>query len=241
MIQLPRLTGDLFAAPERPLEDLSAGLRDHFIRLKAYPHGGAFAGIIATTDALMVRWNAAELGINTGQNTQQGGRLTTDDDRDLALNRLRRNQAALEAIEDAATRADLLQLLYPNGLEAFTTAKVDALAPLLDAYLTLVAKVDPAKLPADFAARTTADLAAYSTTRATQISQQADTTRARQKRLEMVDEVTGLLTDNFHFLCLHFRTERGQVLGFFNRRYFEADAATAPDEATPPPTPPAGG
>lgn len=51
-----------------------------------------------------------------------------------------------------------------------------------------------------------------------------------------MDGVTGLLTDNYHFLCLHFRQERGQVLGFFNRRYFGTDGAAAADElpATPP-------
>ena len=75
-----------------------------------------------------------------------------------------------------------------------------------------------------------------SITRNAQISQQADTTRARQQRLALVDGVTGLLTDNYHFLCLHFCQKRGQVLGFFNRRYFGTDGAAAADErpATPP-------
>ena len=53
----------------------------------------------------------------------------------------------------------------------------------------------------------------------------AITTRARQQRLAMVDEVTDQLTDNYHFFCRHFRKERGQVLSFYNRRYFEREGA----------------
>ena len=241
MIKLTRLCGDVFAEDQRPLEDLSAGLRDHFTRLQAYAHGGAFDGIITATREVVERWNATELAINAGQNTQQGGRGATDADREKALNRLRRNYAALNAIEDDELRDKLVQLFYPQGLEQYTDAKLDSLDPLLDAYLQLMAGVPAAQLPPDFASRTTTDLAAFDTARTTQIGQQADTTRARQKRQEMVPEATSLLTDNYHFLCLHFRTERGQVLGFFNRRYFEETAEV--EEAMPvvPPVPPPGG
>ncbi len=231
MIKLTRLCSDVFAEEQRPLEDLSAGLRDHFKRLEAYPHGGKFDEIITATRDVVERWNATELAINAGQNTQQGGRAATTDDRTLALNRLRRNYAALDALEDDATRAKLLQRFYPQGLEQYTDAKLDSLDPLLDAYLQLLAAVPAAELPPNFAARTTTDLAAFDTARTVQIGQQADTTRAREQRKAMVPEVTDLLTDNYHFLCLHFRKERGQVLGFFNRRYFDEMAADVAADA----------
>ena len=241
MVKLIRLCADVFVDLERTLEDLSAGLRDHFTRLEAYPHGGAFDDVITATRDVVERWNTTELAINAGQNTQQGGRDTTNDDRTVALNRLRRNYAALDAIEDDTQRDKLVQLFYPRGLEQYTDAKLDSLDPLLDAYLQLMAGVPAAQLPPDFATRTTTDLAVFETARTTQIGQQAATTRARQKRQGMVDEVTGLLTDNYHFLCLHLRKERGQVIGFFNRRYFEETAEV--EEAMPvvPPVPPPGG
>ena len=243
MVKLIRLCADVFVDLERTLEDLSAGLRDHFTRLEAYPHGGAFDGIITATRDVVARWNAIELAINAGQNTQQGGRDATDADRETALNRLRRNYSALDAIEDDKLRDKLTQLLYPQGLEQYNAAKLDSLDPLLAAYLKLMADVPAGDLPTDFAARTTTDLAAFDAARDGQIGQQADTTRARQKRQAMVPEITGLLTDNYHFLCLHFRAERGQVIGFFNRRYFEETEADLADEVAvvPPVVPPVGG
>lgn len=243
MIKLFRLCADLFANDRRTLEDLSAGLRDHLARLTTYPHGGAFAGILLSTQAFVGRWNATELAINAGQNTQQGGRAVTNDDRETALNRLRRNYSALDALEDDTRRARLLLRFYPQGLETYTGAKIDALDPLLDAYLKLLTDTPPADLPPNFAARTTADLAAFEATRNAQISQQADTTRARQARQALVPDATSLLTDNYHFLCLHFCLERGQVIGFFNRRYFEETEADLADEVAvvPPVVPPVGG
>ena len=237
MIILPRLCSDVFADKERSLEDLSAGLRDHFTRLTAYPHGGAFDGIITPTRALVERWNDTERTIITGQRTQQTGRAATDTDRETGLKRIRLNYAALSALEDDDARARLLKLFYPNGLEEFTAARIDSLDPLLDAYLDLLDDVDASQLPAGFATRTTADLSVFEGTRGTQISQQAITTRARQKRLAMVDEVTDQLTDNYHFLCRHFRPERGQVLSFYNRRYFERATPTDDDGETPAPAP----
>ncbi|MBC7447879.1 MAG: hypothetical protein H7330_07450 [Hymenobacteraceae bacterium] len=234
MIKLIRLCGDVFADEKRALEDLSAGLRDHFTRLKAYPHGGVFDEVITATRDVVERWNKTELAINAGQNTQQEGRDVTAADREKALNRLRRNYAALDALEDENQRTKLLQLLYPRNLEQYTDAKIDALDPLLEAYLKLLTQVPAAELPPGFAARTTADFGAFDTARDSQIEEQATTTRAREQRKAMVPEVTDLLTDNYHFLCLHFRKERGQVLGFFNRRYFEEDAPATDAPAVAP-------
>ena len=243
MIKLIRLCSDVFAEAQRPLEDLSAGLRDHLTRLENYPHGGAFDGLLTATRAVVALWNATELAINVGQNTQQGGRDATAEDRETALNRLRRNFAALDALEDDQLRDRLRKRFYPQGLEQYTDAKLDSLDPLLAAYLELLAGVPVADLPAGFAARTTTDLAVFDAARDEQIGQQANTTRARQKRQTMVPEVTNLLTDNYHTLCLHFRTERGQVIGFYNRRYFDETAADVAADApvVPPVVPPVGG
>lgn len=233
MIALVRLCDDLFVDSRRSLEDTSSLLRDHLTRLTAYPHGGAFDGMIASTQALVDQWAATELSVNTGQSTQQGGYDATQDQRDAALNRLRRNYSALDALEDERLRERLLRHFYPQGLEQYNAANIDTLPPLLDAYQALMAPVR-ADLPPDFETRTATALAPFVGARARQVGQQAGTTRAREQRRELVDDVTSLLTDNYHFLSLHFRAERGQVVSFFNRRYLGEDA---PEVAAPVPVP----
>ena len=237
MLRLQRLCQNQFYDESQTQEDWTRGFIDHCTRLTAaLPTTGGvallLANALAATQALVGQLEAILMTHDVAQRTQQVGRTGTDTERTTALTRLRGNEGALRGdylVADPATRAHLLQLLYPGGLQAYTRAPIDTLPGLLATYQALVGQ-NAATLGPAFVTATTTDLSPYAGARKAQIGQQTETDQAHQDLEKLHPAITEQLNHNYHLLSAHFRTEPTRVLDYFDARYYDDQAPAHPGQ-----------
>lgn len=225
--KIVRLIGNLFADTERGIEDLTAAFLAHNTLFQGAPDKLKILGPNQTRTAnLAVQLTALTTAVASGQATQQAGRTLSEVERATALARLKANEAALRSdyvVADAKLRARLLQLLFPGGLSAFSSAPLKTLPDLLRVFLDLVQ--DPAnEVPEAVVSKSVEDLTPFAAARATQLVQQQATDNARTQRRDLLPALEEQLTRNLHALCLVFEEDRTVVAGYFPAAYFE-DAA----------------
>ena len=234
MQSIQRLIGDAFADPNRSIEDTTAGFLDHNTLFQALPDRN---GLLKANQKRTADYATQLLGfataIGSSQAGQQVGRALSTAEQAKAVARLKSNLAALNndfVVPDAALRATLVQLLYPHGLDEYSSATFKTLPDKLHVYLDLIQ--DPEnQVPAVLIEKSLEELAPFATARDKQLTQQQATDQARQQRRLLLPLLEEQLTRNLHALCVYYEDDRAQVASFFSSRYFGEQATARPGRA----------
>lgn len=230
MISIATLISNLFADLRRTIEDQTAGWLGHNTSFQAakdpkkflVPNQGK-SQVLATEVTRLLTI------IGTSQADQQVGRTLTEAEKKTALERLGFNFSALHndyLIESAPERARLLQLIFPHGMDEFTSASYTTLPTMLGVVLS---QVQDAKnnVPDIIIERTVAGLTPFADVRASQVAQMEATAEARRLLNKLLPQLQEQCTRNYHALCFVNEDDRSSVATFFNSRYFGEPQATA--------------
>jgi hypothetical protein len=230
MISIATLISNLFADSRRTIEDQTAGFLGHNTSFQAAKDPKKFLANNQTkSQALATEVMRLTTIIGTSQADQQVGRTLTEVEKKTALERLSFNFSALHndyLIESAEERARLLQIIFPHGMDDFTSASYTTLPTLLGVVLSQVQ--DPKNnVPAVFTEKTVAGLSPFADVRASQVAQQEATAKARRQLGLLLSQLQEQCTRNYHALCFVNEDDRSSVATFFNSRYFGEPQATA--------------
>ncbi|MDO7873160.1 hypothetical protein Q5H93_00325 [Hymenobacter sp. ASUV-10] len=235
MRKIVYLLGDLFKDDNRPIEDTSAGFLEHNTLLQdiADPDG-RLTLIKSQTQALAMELTTCETAIGKGQAQQHGGRELTQAEYDKVMKIIRENESALRnryVVKDAELRKRLYDLWYANKLVPYNAANLKTMPGIVRTYLEIL-EDEKGSLPKDFYEETVKDLTPFAETRSNQQKQINATQKAIADRQLLLPRLTEQLTANLHELCVFYRTDKMQVLTYFNPRYFEVQVSARPGHYT---------
>lgn len=231
MFDVEEAAADLFADAEQAHAALYAGYLDHNDKVQAasdLPTTGALGTLVAEmktkSAALAVEARAAQEALIMSEREQvaagdeaTAGRATAK----AALTRL--DSLITGVVAEKKEQERLRRLLFPQGMEQYSEAKVGDLPTLLATFLKLLKdnKAAFGDLADPLVASTTTAFAAFTGARTDHAEERSDTDKARTARKGLRPRLTGQLTDNYHLLSLCHAASRAQVRAYYTQRYFE--------------------
>ena len=229
MQKITRLLGNLFADPNRAIEDTASAFMKHnkLFQVAADPDGVLMKEKQASQQ-LADELEGIVKDLGTGVAEQKEGRTLTEAEYKTALSRLRDNHAGLNTSyfpAPAEVRAKLNQLLYSDGMNPYNAATKDSLPGIISTYLSIVQ--NPAnQAPAIFISNSENELGPYAVIRETQTALIQKTDEARARRRKIVPRLEEQMTRNLHSLCFVYPDDRSIVATYYNASLLE-DQATA--------------
>ena len=238
MFDVDKFAADLFDDEDQAHAALYAGFLDHNEKVQAAtdlpatgPLGALATAMKADTAALAVEARAAQENLNVAERAQVAASGDAADGRATAEKALSRIGGLITGvITDPKEQDRLRKLLFPQGAEQYTDAKLGDLAVLLAGFLSTLRthKAAFGVMADTVVSQTETAFAAFTGTRAEHVTEQTDTAKARETRQALRARLTGRLTDNYHLLSLIYAANRAQVKNYFTQRYFERRRVSNP-------------
>ena len=238
MFDVEKFAADLFEDEEQSHAALYAGYLDHDAKVQAatdLPTTGALGTLAAemktTSAALAVEARAAQEALNVAEREQGEASDDATAGRDTAEMALTRIEGLITGVvQDEKEQGRLRKLLFPQGKEQYTRAKLGDLFTLLKGFLTVLTENKAAfgDLADSLVTSTTTAFAAFTGARTEHTEDQSGTGKARTARQGLRPRLTGQLTDNYHLLSLIYAANRAQVKNYYTQRYFERRRASNP-------------
>ncbi len=231
MPNLDELCADQFEVADQPHSALYAGFLDHNDKVQAatdLPTTGPL-GTLATemktkSAALAVEARAAQKALDVAEREQGAASDEAGDGRATAEKALGRVNGLITGVVTEHKEQDRLRkLLFPQGANQYTDAKLGDLPTLLAGFLTVLTanKAAFGVMGDTVVNETTTAFAAFTGSRTEHVTDQTDTGKAREVRRVLRPRLTGQLTDNYHLLSLIYAAARAQVKVYYTQRYFE--------------------
>ncbi len=238
MFDVDKFAADLFDDEDQAHAALYAGFLDHNEKVQAAtdlpatgPLGALATAMKADTAALAVEARAAQENLNVAERAQVAASGDAADGRATAEKALSRIGGLITGvITDPKEQDRLRKLLFPQGAEQYTDAKLGDLAVLLAGFLSTLRthKAAFGVMADTVVSQTETAFAAFTGTRTEHVTEQTDTAKARETRQALRARLTGCLTDNYHLLSLLYATARAQVKAYYTQRYFERRRVSNP-------------
>lgn len=230
MIELTRLTNDIFDDEKLSDVKLQPFANDHLIRLGNNNPGGIYSQLITDTTNAYTGYYGSLTSEATKVAISEGLTITTNNKRQLVIDKLSTQQGLVtyKFGKDSAT----YQEFFPQGMDEYHKARLDQLPTLLQRYLDAAT----AHLTADFPAEVTEIsglITDYNNARNAQLGAFSETDTLRTGRRENRKVLTLQLTRNILTLALDFLENSDGLDDYYDREMLPRSASGGTDDPTP--------
>jgi hypothetical protein len=212
MIDLLRLTNDVFDDASLSDPKLRTFAHDHLHRLTQLDTSGTFAPLIAATSTAYSAYYGNLTSEATAEAIGEGNTIATRNARAAVLKKLATQRHLVSF--SFGQNGSVYQEFFPQGINAYRKASLDDLSTLLKRYETAaLAHLSPAE-----ASQVQTLITAYTNARKDQLTTTSETDKQRTSRREHRKTLTLQLTRNVLTIASHFLGKPDAFDDFFDLR-----------------------